>query len=70
MKTAFTTETEAAVHQHYLQNNYLHVQMRRKMLWQHIIDADAVESSSYLVPVYVVVQLQLHSAFQKTRDSP
>lgn len=51
-------------------NNYLHVQVRRKMLWQQVIDVDAVETSYYPVPVYVVVQLQLHWAFQKTRDSP
>lgn len=32
--------------------------VRRKMLWQQVIDVDAVETSYYLVPVYVVVQLQ------------
>lgn len=37
--------------------------MKRKMLWQQVIDVDAVETSYYLVPVYVVVQLQLHSTF-------
>lgn len=33
------------------------------MLSQQVIDVDAVETSYYLVPAYVVVQLQLHWAF-------